>query len=142
VTLATVWWLLAGLAIVAELLSGTFYLLMLALGLAAAALSAHAGAGLTLQVVTAALVGGGAVLVWGRHRANRAPEPPAAQNPAVNLDIGQTVQVDRWLPDGSAHVHYRGTDWTARPAPGSTVPAPGPHRIVAVEGSILIVQPA
>ena len=38
---STIWWLLAGVAVVTELLTGTFYLLMLAVGLAAAALAAH-----------------------------------------------------------------------------------------------------
>ena len=42
---STVWWLLAGAAVAVELMTGTFYLLMLAIGLAAAALAAHAGAG-------------------------------------------------------------------------------------------------
>ena len=31
---STLWWLMAGAAVIAELLTGTFYLLMLALGLA------------------------------------------------------------------------------------------------------------
>ena len=38
---ATVWWIAAGLLVVAELASGTFYLLMLALGAGAGALAAH-----------------------------------------------------------------------------------------------------
>jgi len=40
---STGWWVLAGLMVLAELLSGTFYLLMMAVGAAAAALAAHAG---------------------------------------------------------------------------------------------------
>ena len=38
---STLWWLLAGGIVAAELLTGTFYLLMLALGVAAAAIAAH-----------------------------------------------------------------------------------------------------
>ena len=34
---ATVWWVVAGAAVAVELATGTFYLLMIALGLAAAA---------------------------------------------------------------------------------------------------------
>ena len=37
---STIWWLAAGAVVVAELLTGTFYLLMVAVGLAAAALAA------------------------------------------------------------------------------------------------------
>ena len=54
---STLWWVLAGLLVAAELLSGTFYLLMLALGVAAGALAAHAGLGLSAQVITAAVLG-------------------------------------------------------------------------------------
>ena len=34
---STVWWLVAGAAVALELMTGTFYLLMLAIGLAAGA---------------------------------------------------------------------------------------------------------
>ena len=57
----TLWWLLAGAAVAVEMLTGTFYLLMLALGMVAGALAAHAGASAPMQLVVAALVGGGAV---------------------------------------------------------------------------------
>ena len=40
---STVWWVVAGVLVAVELATGTFYLLMLALGAAAAALAAHAG---------------------------------------------------------------------------------------------------
>ena len=40
---STLWWLAAGGLIAVELITGTFYLLMISLGLVAAALAAHAG---------------------------------------------------------------------------------------------------
>ena len=58
---ATIWWVLAGILVAVELLVGTFYLLMLALGLAAGAVAAHLGLPLSAQVTTAAIVGGGAI---------------------------------------------------------------------------------
>ena len=61
---ATMWWVLAGVLVALELLTGTFYLLMLSLGAVAAALAALAGYGLNTQLVAAAIVGGlGAVLL-------------------------------------------------------------------------------
>jgi len=86
---STVWWLLAGAAVAVELMTGTFYLLMLAIGLAAAALAAHAGAGLPVQLVTAAVVGGGAVAGWHLQRGRRLAAPPATGNPDVNLDVAK-----------------------------------------------------
>ena len=40
---STIWWLLAGTAVGIELVTGTLYLLMLSIGLGAAALAAHLG---------------------------------------------------------------------------------------------------
>ena len=51
---ATFWWVAAGVAVAAELATGTFYLLMLALGLAAAAIAAHLGLGGSLQITVGA----------------------------------------------------------------------------------------
>lgn len=139
---ATWWWLAAGVLVAAELTTGTFYLLMLALGSVAGALAAHAGAGATTQVVAAALLGGGATAAWHFKRARRPRSAPSDRNQDVNLDIGQQLQIDAWLPDGSATVRHRGAAWTVRLADGATAPAPGPHVVVAVQGNQLRVAPA
>jgi membrane protein implicated in regulation of membrane protease activity len=52
VSAATGWWVAAGIAVAAELGTGTFYLLMMAFGLAAAAVAAHLGLALPAQMVT------------------------------------------------------------------------------------------
>ena len=136
---STLWWLLAGGAVAVELLTGTFYLLMLAIGLVAAALAAHFGVSSNLQLVVAALVGGGAVVGWHLVRLRRPQELPAEANRDVNLDVGETVQVTRWAQDGTTQVKYRGAQWTAVPAPGA-IPVAGPHRIQQVVGSRLVVE--
>src|SRR5436305_6136835 len=46
---ASVWWIAAGVAVAAELATGTFYLLMIAMGLAAGALAAQLGSAEPLQ---------------------------------------------------------------------------------------------
>ena len=135
---STVWWLIAGGAIVLELMSGTVYLLLLSAGFAAAALSAHAGAGLAAQLVVAAVVGVGAVLAWHLARRQRPAEPPAEANRDINLDIGERIYVDAWNPDGTATVRYRGAQWTVVPRAGA-IPAAGEHRVAEVVGSRLVV---
>ena len=55
---ATMWWVLAGVLVALELMTGSVYLLMLGLGALAAALTAMAGHGLSVQLVVAAAVGG------------------------------------------------------------------------------------
>jgi membrane protein implicated in regulation of membrane protease activity len=141
IALSTFWWVLAGLAVIAELLTGTLYLLLVGVGLAAGALAAHAGTGLVLQICLAAAVGAAAVLLLRQAR-KRHPRPLRSEaNPDVNLDIGEVVQVDHWNDDGTASVFHRGARWTvvARLAGPQ---APGPHRVSEVVGSRLVVDPA
>jgi membrane protein implicated in regulation of membrane protease activity len=138
---STVWWLLAGAAVAVELVTGTFYLLMAAIGLSAGALAAHAGAGVAWQLVGVAIVGSAAV--GGLHllRRRRPPEPPARSNRNVNLDIGESVQVAHWLPDGTSTVRYRGATWAVEAAPGVDR-VPGTYRVREVVGNRLVVEPA
>lgn len=136
---STIWWLLAGGAIAVELLTGTVYLLMLAIGMAAGAIAAHAGADITVQLLAAAIVGGGAVYAWHLVRARRPTEPTAQANANVIMDVGETVQIASWKPDGTADVHYRGAHWTAIHRPGVS-PAPGNHRVAELVGNRLLVD--
>ena len=137
----TLWWIAAGVLVAAELATGTFYLLMVALGCVAGAAAAYLGFGSSLQLVAAALLGGGATFAWHLKRRRQPPAAPAESNHDVNLDIGQTVQVQSWNADGSARVQYRGAPWSVRLAQAG-VATPGPHIIVAVRGSELQVAPA
>lgn len=136
---STAWWVATGLLVVLELTSGTFYLLMLAIGTVAGALGAHTGLDFPGQLVAAAVIGGAAVTFWHRRRIARPPGPRAAENPDMNLDVGAHVQVDAWDAERRARVHYRGAAWTARFA-GSGAPTPGEHVIVAVEGLQLVLD--
>ncbi|MGJ7486921.1 NfeD family protein [Variovorax sp. LT2P21] len=136
---STLWWLIASGAIVLELLTGTVYLLLLGTGFAAAALAAHAGFGLTIQLLVAAVVGVGAVLAWYTVRRRQPPAAPSRANPDVNLDIGERIHIDHWNEDGTAQVRYRGAPWTVVPRPGHT-PSPGEHRVAEVVGSRLVVD--
>ena len=62
---STIWWLAAGAVVVAELLTGTFYLLMVALGLVAAALAAHIDDALIRRGVAGEALPGNEVQVRG-----------------------------------------------------------------------------
>ena len=136
----TLWWLAGGALVAAELATGTFYLLMVALGAVAGALAAHAGWSGTAQWVAAALVGAGATVAWHVRRARAPQSAPAASNRDVNIDIGQTVQVPAWQADGTARVAYRGAQWQVRLSPGELA-AGGAHTIVALHGAELLLAP-
>jgi membrane protein implicated in regulation of membrane protease activity len=138
---STIWWLLAGGAVAVELATGTFYLLMFAIGLAAGALAAHAGGGVATQLVAAAVVGGGAVAGWTLIRRGRPQALAAGVNPDVNMDVGETVQVTAWGPDATASVRYRGANWTVV-AHGGQHEGPGQYRVREVTGNRLVVEKA
>jgi membrane protein implicated in regulation of membrane protease activity len=138
---STWWWVVSGVLVAAELATGTFYLLMLALGCAAGALAAHAGMGSTPQLVLAAALGAGATAAWHVKRLRMPAQAPSQSNRNVILDIGSPVQVPAWADDGSARVTYRGAAWSVRFA-GPGQPHPGEHVIVALNGNELRVAPA
>ena len=141
-SLSTWWWIVAGALAAAELATGTFYLLMVAIGCAAGALAAHTQLGFFPQAVVAAAVGGGLVLAWHRKRLRdpRRGVAPAA-NPDINLDIGEQVHVDGWNADGTARVPYRGSAWNVRYV-GDGPAVPGLHVIAEVRHNELALRRA
>ena len=138
---ASVWWVAAGIAVAAELATGTFYLLMIALGLAAGALATHFGSSPPVQLLVAAVVGGGATALWHWRRSARAgPALPTSVDRDVNLDVGERVHVEAWGADRTARVSYRGSTWSARLLPGAPAGS-GAHVVAAVEGNWLVLAP-
>lgn len=132
------WWIGAGVLIVAELMTGTFYLLMIALGFLAGVLAYELGAPLDLQMVAAALVALVAVIALRRSRFGRRRRMvDASTDPGVNLDIGSIVPVAEWR-DARARTMYRGAEWDVELAPGEPEDA-HLYEIKAVRGSCLIV---
>ncbi|PHV13838.1 NfeD family protein [Janthinobacterium sp. BJB1] len=131
------WFVAAGVVLILELFTGTFYLLMIAIGVGAGGLVALAGGNGSWQAMTAAIVGVAATLLLRRSRFGKAARRDAAQDPNVNLDIGQSVAVAHWV-DGVARVTYRGALWDVELIPGSDTQA-GHYTIRAVRGSRLIV---
>lgn len=139
-SLSTLWWIACGVAVGLELLTASFYLLMLALGLAAGAIAAHLGCSSMAQVLSAAIVGGLAVSALYIQRSRSPARKGFSTNKDVNLDIGETVHVLQWDAEQNCTVSYRGADWQASLAAGA-ISQSGAHRIVEVLGSRLILQP-
>ena len=137
---STIWWLLAGAAVAAELVTGTFYLLMLAIGLAAGAVAAYLGFGTVTQLLVAAALGGGAVFGWYFYRSTRPAPLPASANRDVHIDIGEAVHVERWNADGTATVKFRGANWTAISADPTDSDVTGNFRIRELLGNRLVIE--
>jgi membrane protein implicated in regulation of membrane protease activity len=129
-----IWLVLAGALVILEMFSGTFYLLMIALGMVAGATAAWVGLAAELQVLLAALVGAAATTALRRRRPRKSD---AARDPNINLDIGQSLHVTHWH-DGTARVTYRGALWDVELAHGAHAQA-GQFVICEIRGSRLIV---
>lgn len=136
---ASVWWVICGALVALEMLTLSFYLLMLALGAAAGAIAAHMGLPISGQLSVVAVVSAIAVTICYLLRSRPGARPARADRNVI-LDVGETVQIDLWNPDGTASVRYRGAQWTAVHRPGIP-PTPGPHRVTELQGSRLVVEP-
>ncbi|MGA2552435.1 MAG: NfeD family protein [Burkholderiaceae bacterium] len=134
------WFIMAAILVVAELLTGSFYLLMVAIGFFAGGVAALTGAVLPLQCVVVAIVGWLAIVLLRRTRfGQRTRRLATGSNPDVVLDVGQTVDVWSWQ-EGTARVRYRGSDWDAVPE-SPEHPATGTLVIKAIRGSTLVLGP-
>jgi membrane protein implicated in regulation of membrane protease activity len=122
--------------LVAELLSSTFYLLMIALALAGAGVASLAGASLTVQLLVAAILGFSGALLLRRLRSGR--QQSEQPDPLQNMDVGQTLQVDGWTGSRTARANYRGAQWDVELAPGEEA-QPGEFVIQSIHANRLIV---
>jgi membrane protein implicated in regulation of membrane protease activity len=129
-------WAILGLTLViVELLSGTFYLLMLGLAAFGAALAAWLGQPFGVQALVAAVVSAaGCYAVHIYHAKNTTAQMP-------QVDAGQPASFDSWVDPGArrARVRYRGTQWDAL-VEGNAMPEAGaPLYVVATNGNTLKV---
>jgi len=141
-----VYWLgAAGVFVIVEIFTGTFYLLMVAVGLVAGAAAAWGDLNRTLQFVAAALVGMAATFALHRSRLGSAEKIDSASNANINIDIGQNVTVGEWrIEPGNrpaARVMYRGAMWDVELSAGESAHS-GVFTICALRGSRLIVTGA
>lgn len=135
---AYVWWFVAGFGLlVAELLTGTFYLLVIALALGVAGLAALLGASLPLQLVAASIIGLGGSMWLRSSRFGRRARGLGA-DPVQNMDVGQSLKVEHWSASRTARASYRGADWDVELAPGENA-VPGEFVIREIAASRLIV---
>ncbi len=105
-------WLIVGLAlIIIEVMTGTFYLLVLGIAAFAGALAAYFGAGALAQVACTGILA--AIGLFAVHRWHQSR--PATQPQDRSLDIGQVVTLESWLDRNSKRVRvkYRGSTWDA-----------------------------
>lgn len=132
-----VWWFVLGFALlIAELMTGTFYLMVIAIAFACAGLADLLGAPFVVQLVVAAIIGFGGALWLRSSRFGKAPAP--GSNPLQQMDVGQRVRIETWAENRTARTSYRGAQWDVELAPGEP-PGSGEFEIREVRANRLIV---
>src|SRR5688500_10427472 len=129
-------WAVVGLGLViVELLTGTFYLVMLGVAAFGAAGTAWLGYDFPAQVIVAAVIAGvGCYAVHVYRDRNKGRQMPP-------VDAGMPASFETWIDAGArlARVRYRGASWDARVEgveamePGTTV------YVLATDGNTLKV---
>ena len=129
-------WAVVGLMLViVELVTGTFYLLMLGIAAFGAAGAGRIGLDFAAQVIVAALVAMIGCLGIHRYRA----KGQAYQMPPV--DAGMPASFQSWVDkaSGLARVHYRGASWEARVEGADTIEPGATVFVIKTEGNSLKV---
>jgi len=129
-------WAVTGLVLViVELLTGTFYLLMLGVAAFGASAAAYLGFGFGAQAIVAAVISAAGCYGVHVYRAkNRAQQ-------MAPIDAGNPASFESWLdaPARLARVRYRGATWDAR-VEGADALEPGATLyVVAADGNTLKV---
>jgi len=103
-------WLVAGFGLmIIELLTGTFYLLMLGVAAFGGAAVAYAGRGYEFQIIVAAVLAAAGCYGVHIYRAKNSKQQMAS------VDAGQPANFENWVDEGGglARVRYRGASWDA-----------------------------
>lgn len=134
--LAYIWWMVGAALVVAEMTTGTFYLLILGVSALIAGLLAWFGFILEIQGLAAIIIASLGCFGVSRYRATT----PQRANPTQTIDVGRKVSlVSRNGAD--LRVHYRGTEWDAELVGDSPAELPAVLYIVESRNNILIVSP-
>jgi membrane protein implicated in regulation of membrane protease activity len=130
-------WLIAGFAlIIVELVTGTFYLLVLGIAAIAGGVIAYAGLPFSVQALVAA-----ALAVTGVMWVNRMRRASTAEK-MRSLDVGQPASFDHWVDRAAAQarVKYRDALWDATVV-GEIAGEPGEGLyVVSIDGNTLKVS--
>ena len=131
-----VWAILGLTLVIVELLTGTFYLLVLGIAAFAAAGAAWAGSDFAVQVLAGAVISAvGCYLVHVYHAKNATQQMPP-------VDAGNPAKFESWIDQGArlARVSYRGAPWDARIDGGDTLEPGATVYVQGTDGNTLKVS--
>lgn len=130
-------WLLIGFSLViVELLTGTFYLLMLGVAAFGGAAVAYASRVFEAQVIVAAVIAAGGCYGVHLYRARN------SKDKMISIDAGQPANFENWVDEGGglARVRYRGASWDAHIDGGGVLIAGALLYVLQIDGHMLKVS--
>ena len=133
---ADILWAILGLTLViVELLTGTFYLLVLGVAAFGSALVAWLGHGIAAQVIVGTILALGGCYGVHVYRARN------SKSQMESIDAGQPASFENWINQGArlARVRYRGASWDAQVEGEATVDAGEMLFVVSLNGNTLKV---
>lgn len=136
-----IWFVIAGICLVAELFSGTFYLLIIGIALGLAGLAGLLVTSFLIQLVIvliASMVG----LMIVRNSRLKSNKNKSFTDMDLTLDIGQKIVVDQWHKEGHSYLSeakYRGANWQIS-YEGDVPAVPGTYQITGINGNVLQVK--
>lgn len=132
---ALLWAVIGLVLVIVELLTGTFYLLMLGVAAFGAAGAAWLGYDFAVQSIVASVVA--AVGCYGVHVYRERNE---AEQMAP-IDAGMPASFESWIDAGArlARVRYRGASWDARVEGGESLEPGTTVYVLATDGNTLKV---
>lgn len=135
------WFLIvAGILVAIEIFTGTFYLLMLALGLLIGSFVSFLTGNLAYALVVAALVAFVSTLLLKKRAKEK--KDLSSTDPNIHIDIGNMLTIENWEMNETpikARVSYRGTMWDAELKTGAKA-KPGRFIIREIRANRLVVD--
>jgi len=129
-----VYWFLLGLVLLGlEMVTGTFYLLVVAIAAAVGGVAALLGIGMAVELMLSALTGIIGIFILQRLKAAQTDDVSNS-----SFDVGQPVQVLKWNDNGLARVIYRGAEWDAE-LESTDTPRDATLYIASMHGSGLVL---
>lgn len=142
------WWVLSGVCVAIEMMTGTLYLLMIALSAGVGALVAHMGFDLAAQLIASAVFGIIATSFMHRKKmssiAKEKEDRKGFDNRDMLLDVNSTIwvaeqEIETIKTSGQALITYRGALWQFRIEGGGDF-KPGNHSIKSIDQNVLILS--
>lgn len=132
------WFIAAALVLILELFAGTIYLLVVSAALFGAGIAALLFGSTGISIITAAVLSA-AGIAWANRWIKRHRRPNNAEALLNDLDIGQTVHINRRLHGNMYEVHYRGTIWQAQADNAETAAQAQTAVITGKNGNMLTI---